>query len=58
MEYNDYNPLQKDLDLERRAFYKNALSIYLLFFNLTVEELEKYDKIIDLSSDASFFLQS
>ena len=56
MEYNYYNPLQKDSDLERRAFYKNALSEYLLFFNLTVEDLEKYDKIIDLPSDASSFV--
>ncbi len=56
MEYKDKHNLQKDLELDRVAFYGRTLSEYQLFFDLTIEDLEKYDKIIDCPSGASSFV--
>jgi hypothetical protein len=55
MENKDDNILLKDLELDRVAFYGRTLSEYLLFFNLIIEDLKKYDKIIDCPSGASSF---
>ena len=56
MKYNNEDRLQKDLELDRVAFYGRTLSEYQLFFDLTIEDLEKYDKIIDCPSGASSFV--
>jgi hypothetical protein len=56
MKYNNEDRLQKDLELDRVAFYGRTLSEYLLFFNLTIEDLKKYNKIIDCPSGASSFV--
>jgi hypothetical protein len=47
---------QRDLELERVAFYGRTLSEYLLFFNLSLDDLKKYDRIIDCPSGASSFI--
>ena len=56
MKHNNEDRLQKDLELDRVAFYGRTLSEYQLFFNLTIEDLEKYDKIIDCPTGASSFV--
>jgi hypothetical protein len=56
MKHNNEDRPQKDLELDRVAFYGRTLSEYLLFFNLTIEDLEKYNKIIDCPSGASSFV--
>ena len=43
------------MELGKVAFYDRTLSEYLLFFNLTIEELKNYDKIIDCPAGASSF---
>lgn len=55
MEYKDNNVLQKDLELDRVAFYGRTLSEYLLFYNFTYNDLEKYEKIVDCPAGASSF---
>ena len=54
MEYKDNNILQKDLD-DRVAFYGRTLTEYLLFYNFTCKDLEKYENIVDCPSGASSF---
>ena len=44
------------MKLDRVAFYGRTLSEYLLFFNLALEQLKKYSKIIDCPSGASSFV--
>jgi hypothetical protein len=44
------------LKLNRVAFYGRTFFEYLLFFNLTLEQLKKYPKIIDCPSGASSFV--
>jgi hypothetical protein len=56
MENNDNNIVQKDFELDRIAFYGRTLLEYLLFFNLTYEDLGKYNKIMDYPSGASSFV--
>ncbi len=56
MEYKDKHNIQKDLELDRVAFYGRTLSEYILFFNLTIDDLKKYNKIIDCPSGASSFV--
>lgn len=48
--------IQKDLELDRVAFYGRTLSEYFLFFNLSLADLKKYDRIIDCPSGASSFI--